>query len=169
MPARRDVGLAALLVERRDQLGVDRRVLVRVVDDAGGLVTLDVVDVRLVQRPRVDQALGARLVVVDRPAVEPERLGRPVVVTGGEPRLLRRRHRLVGGIGREGVDRGVQLGRRGERRLVRGVHAGGVLLDDLLLVVGARPVVAVPARGEADDPDQRDGGRPAYPFTLHGG
>ena len=49
-------------------------------------VALDVVDVRLVERPGVDQALGPGLLVVDRAAVEAERLGRPVVVAGRRAR-----------------------------------------------------------------------------------
>ena len=170
VPPRRDVGLAALFVERRDQLGIDRRVGVGIVDDAGRLVTLDVVDVRLVERPRVDQALRPGLLVVDRTAVEAERLGQPVVVTRRQPRLLGGFERLVGRIGGERVDGGVHLRGRGERCLVRGVHSGRVVLDHLLLVVGARPAVVTAAGGQAGRADQRDDGEPSHsPFDLHGG
>ena len=138
VPARGDVRLAALLVERREQLGVDRRVGVGVVDDAGRGVALDVVDVRLVERPGVDQTLGPVCLVVDRPAVEAERLGEPVVVAGRQPRLLGGLQGLVGRVGEERIDRRIELGRRLQRRLVRRVHAGGVVVDDRLGVVVAR-------------------------------
>ena len=75
-------------------------------------VAFDVVDVGLVERPGVDQALGAVFLVVDRPAVEPECFGEPVVVTGRQPGLLGGFQRLVGRIGQEGVDGHVQLRRR---------------------------------------------------------
>ena len=139
VPAGGDVRLAALLVERREQVGVDRRVGVRVVDDAGGGVALDVVDVRLVERPGVDQAFGPVGLVVDRTAVEAERLGRAVVVARRQPRLLGGFQGLVGRIGDERIDRRVERGRRLQRRLVGGVHPVCVVVDDRLHVVIARP------------------------------
>ena len=156
MPTRGDVRFAALLVERGDQLGVDRRVGVGVVDDAGRRVALDVVDVDLVERPGVDQTFGAVLLVVDRTAVEAERLGQAVVVACRQPRLLGGFQRLVRRVGEERVDRRVQLGRRLERCLVGGVHPGGVVVDDRLGVVVARAGRAPPAGdGDRGEPTAR--------------
>ena len=138
VPAGGDVGLAALLVERREQLGVDRRVGVGVVDDAGRRVALDVVDVGLVERPGVDQTFGSVSLVVDRTAVEAERLGQAVVVACRQPRLLGGLQRLVRRVGEERIDRGIEFGRRLERCLVRRVHSGGVVVDHRLGVVVAR-------------------------------
>ena len=157
VPTRRDVGFAALLVERGHQLGVDRRDR-----SSGSLITparrvaVDVVDVRLVERPGVDQALRAGLGVVDRPAVEAERLGRSVVVACREPRLLRRLQRHVGRVGDEGVDRRVELLRRGQAGAVRAVHAGRVVLDGVLLQVGVGTAVVVAAGGEPERCDEHD-------------
>ena len=109
------------------------------------VVALDVVDVGLVERPGVDLTLRAGLLVVDRPAVEAERLGEAVVVAGGQPCLLGGLQRLLGRVGDEGLEGRGQLGRRGERCLVGGVDAGGVVLDRFLLVVGRRSVVVAAA------------------------
>ena len=102
VPTGGDVRLAALLVGLDDDVGGDLGVAGGVVDDAGRRVALDVVDVRLVHRPGVDLALGAVGGVVDRAVVEPERLGRAVVVAGGEPRVLGGAERRVGRVGDEG-------------------------------------------------------------------
>ena len=101
MPAGRDVGLAALLVGLDEDVGGDLGVAGGVVDDAGRRVAVDVVDVGLVHRPRVDLTLGAVVGVVDRAVVEAERLGRAVVVAGGEPRVLGGGEGRVGRVGEE--------------------------------------------------------------------
>src|SRR3546814_4724376 len=90
MPAGGDVRLAALLVGGHEHIGGDLRHPGGVVDDAGGLVALDVVDVGLVEGPGVDLALGAAVRRVDRPVVEAERLGRTVEIATVEPGLLGR-------------------------------------------------------------------------------
>ena len=122
--------LAALLVGRHEHVGGDLGHAGGVVDDAGGGVALDVVDVGLVERPGVDLALRPVVGVVDRAIVEAEGLGGPVQDTGVEPGLLGGREGVVGGVGDEGVDGRLQrLGRRGHVGVGRedevGVGRGG--------------------------------------------
>ena len=138
VPTGRDVRLATLFVGLDDDVGGDLGVAGGVVDDAGRGVALDVVDVGLVHRPGVDLALGSVVGVVDRAVVEPERLGRAVVVAGGEPRVLGGRKGRVGRVGEEGLDRGLHLGRRRDRRLVAGVDQIGVRGGDGGQIVGGR-------------------------------
>jgi hypothetical protein len=102
--ASRDVLLGAELVLLGDDALVERRESRQVVDDAGVGVVGDVIDVGLVERPRVELALGSVLGVVDRAVVEPERLGLAVRLARGEPRLLRRLLRLRGRIRDERVE-----------------------------------------------------------------
>ena len=170
VPAGGDVGLAARLVERRQQLGIDRGVGGRVVDDARLGIALDVVDVGLVHRPGVDEALGPVLLVVDRSTVEAERLGEPVVVAGVEPGLLGRLERGVAGSGHEGVDRLVHRRRRCQAGGVRGVDAVGVGVDGCFEV---GPVVSTTGAehgdggddGEQDELRVTDGTHGRAPYT----
>ncbi len=133
MPPGRDVGLATLFIQRDEEIGIDRRILVGEVDDPAGLRPVDVVDVGLVQRPGIDEALDAVLIVVYGPAIEPESLSGPVVVPGGEPCLFGCSQGLIAGIFDEGIDRLVHRGRAGEACLIRGVDQVGIVGNDLLL------------------------------------
>ena len=138
VPTGRDVRLATLFVGLDDDVDGDVGVAGGVVDDAGRRVAIDVVDVRLVHRPGVDLALGSVGGVVDRAVVEPERLGRAVVVASGEPRLLGGGEGRVGRVGEEGVDRSLHLGRRCDRGLIVGVDQIGVRGGDGGQVVDRR-------------------------------
>ena len=130
VPARGDVRLAALLVGGHDDVRGDLRDATAVVDDACIGVARDVVDVRLVHRPGVDQPFGPVLRVVDRSAVEAKRLGDDVVVARGQPRLLGVLQPRRARGGDEGVDRPLHPGRAVDRRAVGAVDDRGVVGDD---------------------------------------
>ena len=123
--AGRHVGLAADLVEGEQGRGVERDAAV--VDDARGVVALDVVDVVLVEGPGVHGALGAVVGVVDGAVVEAVDLGHQVGLAAVEPGLAGRVHGLVARGGEEGVDGTVQGERGGVAVGVGGAHDVGVV------------------------------------------
>lgn len=124
MPAGADVLFAAALVEP-GQVGLGDLEL-GVVDQAGLGFALHVVHIGLVQRPGVDLAFGA-LVVVDRAAVEAERLGLAIELARGQPRLARGGQAIGRGRGGEGLYGGLHVLRSGQRVAVVGVHQRGVV------------------------------------------
>ena len=121
---RRDVLLAVELVDRREGLGGD--LLRGVVDDAGLGIVRDVVDVVFVERPRVEEALGTVVGIVDRAVVEPVHLGLEVRLARREPGLARRIQVGLARIGNERGELGVERLGRLERVRVAREHDFGV-------------------------------------------
>ena len=133
MPAGRDVLFPALLVERDDEVCVNRREVGGTVDDPRVWTANDVVYVRLVEGPRVHQPLHAIFLVVYRTDVETVDLGGAVVVASEQPRAFRgvepRRRRVVDEPVYGLVER---LGAR-QTPGVHRVRAVGVVSYDILL------------------------------------
>ncbi len=130
MVADADVLLRAGLVQGEQQLGRNFGVFGHVVDDARLRCALDVIDVGLIQRPGVDQALRPVL-VINRPAVETKNLGLPIRLARGQPGVLGRLLRLGRGVGHEGLQRGLQSQRRLIGVLISRMNDVGVIGDHL--------------------------------------
>ena len=129
MEAGGDVLLAPFFVQRRDQGGVDRRIRVRLIDDARVGLAVNVVDEVLVDRPGVDQAFDR----LDRTVVEAEGFGLHVRDAGDVPRRSRPLQRLVVRRFGECVDGGRERARSSQRIDIAGVSDRSVLRDDLVL------------------------------------
>ena len=159
-----DVGLAAVEVGGGQHGGVDGGEADGVVDDAGGGVAVDVVDVGLVHGPGVDAGLALVRRIVDGATVEPPRLG-------GAVRPARRDRRHPGGIERllgrrrdERVDRAVQLAGRGQRALGAEAGLGGVGVDHRLGLGGEVGAVIAAAGSGAHERGEQERRR----NTRHG-
>ena len=124
VPAGADVLFTAALV------GLDQRGLgdleVGVVDHAGLGLAGHVVHIGLVQRPGVDLAFGA-LVIVDRAAVEAEGFGLAVELARVQPGLAGFLQTFGGGCLDELGNGGLHVFGRGQGVAVVGMHQGGVV------------------------------------------
>ena len=150
-------------------------------------IALDVVDVRLVEGPGVDLALRPVVGVVDRAIVEAEGLGGSVHLAAREPGVLGRLEGLLGRVGDERLDGGLQLGGRLDGRVVGrddlvGVGGGGGqrgLVGEprgLVALGGGRLLgsfVGVVVVGAGRDADERagedDGHQPSGESVRHVG
>lgn len=162
MPARGDVGLAAGFVQPDERRRIDGDG--RIVDDAGIRHALDVVDVHLVHRPRIDLALRSVDGVVDRAVVEAERLGDAVWIACGEPGVLRSGLGLRAGTLDERIDGGLHVARTIDGLLVGEVDLVGVTSDDCGPVGGQRRWTVVAGRAREVEESERE----KKPAGMHG-
>ncbi len=104
MEAKGDVLLAALAVLLQQRGGGDRGHQLRLIDDAGRRLSLDLVDEALIDRPGIDADLEVLDRLVDRTAVEAVAFAGGIGPAGGDPGLPRRIQGGGGGCGQQHVD-----------------------------------------------------------------